>query len=308
MTWHPHLVRGLSSRDHAHTLLLEHGAVLVRGLNWDNARGFGEHVGKLLGPLRAPYGGVGVKRSLAPGVYAADELPARYEILPHQELAYLPHPPRWMALGCLRAPEHCGETTLARASDLTADLAEDIRAELMERGLRVTRRYRSPKPWHRRVNAVRRVITTWDLVFETSDPEEVTRIATEHGLAPSWDEDHTLTLTTELPAFRPHPVTGEPQWFHQAHLYCSNHAYQGWTGALAFRLFRSLPLVAFPQITFGDGGSLPPATVDHLVEVARAHRVSHPWERGDLLLLDNHVVLHGRLPHRGPRQVLVALV
>ena len=66
--------------------------------------------------------------------------------------------------------------------------------------------------------------------------------------------------------------------------------------------------MGFPRITYGDGTSLPRTTVDHLVEVSRAHRVPHVWERGDLLLLDNHTVLHGRLPHRGPRQVVVALV
>ena len=285
MTWRPHIVLANRPPNTIQKDLAAHGAVVLRGLEWSTPEGFRQHVQALLGDLRSPYGGVGVKRALAPGVYAADELPARYEILPHQELAYLPHPPRWMALGCLQPPDTGGETTLARATDLTADLSPEVRDELTERGLRITRRYRSPRAWHRALNAIRRVITTWDLVFETSDRGQVSRIATEHGLTVTWERPGDLTLTTPLAALRPHPRTGEAQWFHQAHLYCPSRAYQGWSGALAYRLVQRIPLMGFPRITYGDGTSLPRTTVDHLVEVSRAHRVPHVWERGDLLLL-----------------------
>ena len=31
------------------------------------------------------------------------------------------------------------------------------------------------------------------------------------------------------------------------------------------------------------------------------------WQRGDLLLLDNYLVTHGRMPFRGERKILVAI-
>jgi alpha-ketoglutarate-dependent taurine dioxygenase len=31
------------------------------------------------------------------------------------------------------------------------------------------------------------------------------------------------------------------------------------------------------------------------------------WQRGDLLLVDNYFVTHGRMPFRGERRILVAI-
>ena len=32
-----------------------------------------------------------------------------------------------------------------------------------------------------------------------------------------------------------------------------------------------------------------------------------PWQRGDIILLDNMLVAHGRDPFRGPRKIAVAM-
>ena len=35
--------------------------------------------------------------------------------------------------------------------------------------------------------------------------------------------------------------------------------------------------------------------------------VAFPWERGDILMLDNMLVAHGRKPFTGPRKILVGM-
>jgi alpha-ketoglutarate-dependent taurine dioxygenase len=35
--------------------------------------------------------------------------------------------------------------------------------------------------------------------------------------------------------------------------------------------------------------------------------VKFRWQRGDLLLVDNFLVAHGRMPFRGERRILVAI-
>ena len=59
--------------------------------------------------------------------------------------------------------------------------------------------------------------------------------------------------------------------------------------------------------TFGNGT---PITTGELDEVRRAYRateVVNPWQQGDLLILDNILVAHGRKSFHGPRRVLVAM-
>jgi hypothetical protein len=43
-------------------------------------------------------------------------------------------------------------------------------------------------------------------------------------------------------------------------------------------------------------------------EVLWKHTVVFDWRQGDVLLLDNLAVGHGRKPYRGPRKVLAALI
>jgi hypothetical protein len=35
--------------------------------------------------------------------------------------------------------------------------------------------------------------------------------------------------------------------------------------------------------------------------------VSFPWQRGDILMLDNILAAHGRAPYEGPRKILVGM-
>lgn len=59
--------------------------------------------------------------------------------------------------------------------------------------------------------------------------------------------------------------------------------------------------------TYGDGT---PITIEELDAVRRAYHESevvYPWQRGDLLVVDNVLVAHGRKPFHGPRRVLAAM-
>jgi alpha-ketoglutarate-dependent taurine dioxygenase len=42
-------------------------------------------------------------------------------------------------------------------------------------------------------------------------------------------------------------------------------------------------------------------------EVYRETAISFPWQPGDILMLDNRLVAHGRNPFTGDRKVIVAM-
>jgi len=57
--------------------------------------------------------------------------------------------------------------------------------------------------------------------------------------------------------------------------------------------------------TYLDDGEIPAADMEHLRDVVWKNLVVFPWQRGDVVAIDNHSVGHGRLPYRGPRHVVV---
>jgi alpha-ketoglutarate-dependent taurine dioxygenase len=61
-------------------------------------------------------------------------------------------------------------------------------------------------------------------------------------------------------------------------------------------------------VTLGDGRPLDSAAVVRAGELAEALSVDLAWQRGDVALVDNYVVMHGRRSFRGERVVLASLV
>ncbi|HND20439.1 MAG TPA: TauD/TfdA family dioxygenase, partial [Acidobacteriota bacterium] len=64
-----------------------------------------------------------------------------------------------------------------------------------------------------------------------------------------------------------------------------------------------LPRHAF----FGDGTPIDPAALEIIRQAFDQVTVAFPWERGDLELVDNLLVSHGRRPYTGERKVIVAM-
>ena len=58
---------------------------------------------------------------------------------------------------------------------------------------------------------------------------------------------------------------------------------------------------------FGDGEVIESDVMDEIREAFERETVMFPWQRGDLLALDNMLVAHGRTPYEGPRQILVGM-
>jgi hypothetical protein len=64
-----------------------------------------------------------------------------------------------------------------------------------------------------------------------------------------------------------------------------------------------LPRNAF----YGDGTSIESSVLEEVREVYRQAAVTFAWRQGDILMLDNFLVSHGRESFVGPRRILVAM-
>jgi alpha-ketoglutarate-dependent taurine dioxygenase len=58
---------------------------------------------------------------------------------------------------------------------------------------------------------------------------------------------------------------------------------------------------------FGDGSPICALTIEHIRDVLRRETVSHEWRTGDILMIDNMLTAHGRMPFSGARRIVLAM-
>jgi alpha-ketoglutarate-dependent taurine dioxygenase len=121
-------------------------------------------------------------------------------------------------------------------------------------------------------------------------------------MLPCWKGD-ILTIRYRRWAVLRHPCTQETIWF--------NHGtfFNPYTLAPEIKeAVLSLGDEALSYNTFyGDGAPIEEETIKILDEAYSAETVSFPWQPGDVLMLDNMRIAHGRSPFKGKREVLVAM-
>jgi acyl carrier protein len=119
-----------------------------------------------------------------------------------------------------------------------------------------------------------------------------------------WLDDEHLRTVQIRPAALPHPRTGERLWFNHA---LALHA-SSLDPALRQTLLRQRGEAGLPHNTyFGNGDPIPDEVIAHVRETHERQQILFDWQAGDVLLLDNLRMAHGREPYSGPRAVYAAM-
>ncbi|MEU7650205.1 TauD/TfdA family dioxygenase [Streptomyces huasconensis] len=279
-------------RDEIRARVAEHGAVRVRGLGLADRAAAGAAIRAVLGEPLTEREGFAPRETYAEGVYSSSEWPPDQPMCMHNELSYAVEFPALMAFACLTAPTQGGVTALADTRAVLAELPARLVARFETTGWKLTRGY----------NPL--VGVDWKKAFGTSDIDAVERYCEQHAILATWDVYGGLNTSQRRAAVIHHPVTGDRCWFNQIAFL------NEWTMAPEVREFlvaefgpEGLPFNTF----YGDGEPLDRETVDLINEVYEKHTLREPWERGDLMVVDNIRMAHSREPYRGDREIVVGL-
>jgi alpha-ketoglutarate-dependent taurine dioxygenase len=289
-------------------LLDDHGAVLFRGFAIPDTADF-QRLAALDPPHAQGYiAGATPRKAIEGQIYESTRMPAPFKIGLHQEKAYMAQFPRLIAFYCKHAAEAGGETPLCDMREVTRRLAGPVLERFRARGVMYRRNFfdvqeaaGAPAPSHE-------YHRPWREAFETDDREQVEALCRDRGLAFEWLSDGSITVSHVGPATLRHPRTGVEVWFNQS---APQHVNPRALGGFSYRVLQRKydQRVAFPyEIRFGDGG---PMSLDDLAPVydaLDAEERAVPWQPGDLLVVDNMLVAHGRMPFKGKRDIQVAMM
>jgi alpha-ketoglutarate-dependent taurine dioxygenase len=279
-------------RDEVRAAVAEHGAVLVRGLDLADPERAAAAIRALTDDLMAEREGFAGRDSHGDRVYSSSKWPPDQPMCMHHELSYALEFPRLMFFACRTPPASGGVTAVADSRAVLRDLPAGLTERFERVGWRLSRTY----------NPL--VGVPWSEAFGTTDRAAVERYCEQNDIAYTWDADGGLRTSQRRAAIVHHPDTGERCWFNQVAFL------NEWTMAPEVREFLVLEFgpEGLPFTTaFGDGEPLDRATVDLINEVYETHTLREPWQRGDLMVVDNIRMAHSREPYRGDRDVLVAM-
>jgi len=268
------------------------GAVLFRGFPVVSAEDF-DAFSAVFG-----YGDFTYKESLSnavrvnftPRVFTANEAPPDVEIYLHHEMAQTPLSPEKIFFCCLSAAAEGGATPLCRSDWLYAAFKErhpQWAGQFAELGLK----YKIQMP--AQADAGSGQGRSWGSTLSVETVGEAEERLLALGYSWRWEEDGSLITTTPvMPAVKQLP-DGSESFYNQvlaAHL--------GWQPVGESQ---EEPLI------FGDDSAIPEEALAELSNISKEFILPLKWEDGDVALVDNHRVMHGRYPFSGSRKRSVVI-
>jgi alpha-ketoglutarate-dependent taurine dioxygenase len=265
------------------------GAILLRGFDINSVEAF-EKVSGVLGEEQMKYMDQSSPRSLvAEKIYTSTDYPADQPINMHNELSYSQDWPMRILFFCLKPPVSGGETPIADSRKVLQFISEKTRARFAEKGIMYVR------------NLVDGLGLSWRDVYQSAEKKVAEEYCTRHNIEYTWFGDNHFRISWKKPAILSHPYTGEAIWF--------NHGFffNAWNLPEEVRMGIEDPS-QYPSDTFyGDGTPIEKEVIGELREAFEKAKVVYPWEKGDVLLLDNMLMSHGRSSFTGERKILVSM-
>lgn len=268
--------------------------LLLRGYDLGDADDLGR-LFDVLGLERLSYaGGNSPRTQLGRNVYTSTEYSASASITLHQELSYETEYPDLLFFMCGVPATEGGVTPWCGARELLDSLPDELVTSFETKRLRYIQRLPSKDGLGK----------SWRTTFETDEKEECERFLDERELEHEWDPDDTLLIVRERPAVSSHRRSGERIWFNQADQWHPSAIGDERTRHIIERLGKG----RYPHdVSYGDGEPIPEEFIATISRTSRSIAHGEPWQKGDLLVLDNETTLHGRDSYSGPRKIFVSM-
>ena len=182
----------------------------------------------------------------------------------HSDRSYVKSMPEIMCFACAHPAEKDGQTTLADGVKIYAALSESTRKFFDTRPIKYIRYYNAEE---------------WPVFFRTTDTKDVEAYCRVNDLSFHLDTDNGITteyLTTAVPLTK---------WGRE----------KAFVNSIPIQIWQERGLGReYPRVRMADGSPLPEAIIAEIDEVSDSLTENLPWQQGDVAIIDNTRMMHGR--------------
>lgn len=269
-------------------LLSKYGAILFRGFPVDGTEGFNKLLPYFFSEQIEYRQRTSPRRAVLGNVYTSTDHPSDQVINMHTESSYASPWPGKICFYAAVLPDTGGETPIADTRRVKDLMSPEIVEEFDRKGIMYVR------------NIMPGVGMSWQEIYQVDNKRELEDMLDKAGMRYTWVAEDHLRVKWIRPAFRVHPATGEKVWFNHAYFY-SKHLLDDFILEVIDE--EDLPFTSY----FGDGSEIGKETIDQIRNAYQRESIFFKWEKNDVLLMDNMLFAHGRMPFGGPRKILVAM-
>ena len=225
-------------------------------------------------------------------VFTANEAPKEVEIYLHHELAQTPFYPKYIFFLCTSASQFGGETPICRSDYFYSTMLEQDPG-LMKKFEDFGVIYNSIMPNGDELDSGQG--RSWQKTLGAVTKAAAEKKIRDLGYSCEWIEKDCLAVKTRVFQAIKTLTDGNKSFFNQVLA-----ASLGWKNKSSLGL---------PPVAFGNGDWIREESIGRMSDAARSLTLVRKWSAGDILMVDNHRVMHGRRPFSGskPREVLVSL-
>jgi alpha-ketoglutarate-dependent taurine dioxygenase len=281
------------NKQYLEEILLTYKAVLFRCCRIDTVDIFNMFVTALYGEDLMEYKDRSTpRRELAQNVYTSTIYPSEQRIALHNEGTYWIKWPLKLIFCCIIEPTEGGETPIADSARIYTRIPASIREKFAQKKILYVRNYNDGFG------------LTWQDTFQTEDRSVVEKYCYQNNIEFEWKSRGRLRTSQVRPAIGQHPKTGEKVWFNHAAFFHVSSL----DPAIRDELTREFREEDLPYNTYyGDGSQIESEVLKVVRNAYQEETIQFPWRKGDVMILENMLVSHGRSPYSGQREILAAM-
>lgn len=288
--------------------LLHYGGLLLRNFPIQSVDDFADVIEHMkTGPCLDYIGGDSPRNKIKRGIYTSTEAPPDVKIPLHNELSFVKKYPSHIYFFCQQPSPTGGATIIGDARKVYKNVNDHVKDKFNQKGLKYVSCYFHQSAIMDFMNKLQNAHKSWTQVFETNSKAEVEKKCIENEFGFKWNINDWLQIHQIRPSHITHPKTNETVWFNQVHLYDFNPRLLGWWRYVGAKLFYFQKHTRLHEVFYGDGSKINREDIYHIMETLDANTIEFPWKKGDVMILDNVLTMHGRATFRGKRRILAAM-